>query len=64
MGSASAATRSVDDSGWANFTRIPDAISVACAEDTIIVYSGTYIEDIEVDKSWGDEKRVHHTALN
>lgn len=50
VGSAGAATWTVDDSGGANFTRIQDAIDNASAGDTILVYSGTYYENVNVNK--------------
>jgi len=40
----------VDDDGSANFNTIQDAINSATSEDTILVYPGTYIENIIVDK--------------
>ena len=50
-GSAGAATLTVDDSGGAMYTRIQDAISNARAGDTILVYSGTYYENVNVNKT-------------
>jgi S-layer protein (TIGR01567 family) len=47
---AGAATLTVDDGGGANYTRIQDAIDNASAEDTILVYSGTYYENVHVSK--------------
>lgn len=49
-GGAGAATLTVDDSGGANYTRIQDAIDNASAGDTILVYSGTYFENVNVNK--------------
>ncbi len=43
-------TLTVDDSGGANYTRIQDAIDNASNGDTILVYSGTYYESVNVDK--------------
>ena len=53
VGTASAKTRYVDDDGGfgIDFTNIQDAIDSASAEDTIFVYSGTYYENVIVDKS-------------
>ena len=50
VGTSSARTWYVDDSGGADFTGIQEAISAASAEDTIIVKDGTYIENVDVDK--------------
>lgn len=50
-GGAGAATLSVDDSGGAMYTRIQDAIGNAKAGDTILVYSGTYYENVNVNKT-------------
>ena len=49
-GEAWAATITVDDSGGAMYTRIQDAIDNATAGDTIMVYSGTYYENVNVTK--------------
>lgn len=40
----------VDDDGGENYTKIQDAIDNATAGDTIIVYNGTYQENIIVNK--------------
>lgn len=40
----------VDDDGEANYTKIQDAIDNATSGDTIIVYNGTYNENIIVNK--------------
>lgn len=50
VGSADAATWTVDDSGGANYMRIQDAIDNASVGDTILVYSGTYYENVNVNK--------------
>ncbi len=49
-GGAGAATLTVDDSGGANYTRIQDAIDNASNGDTVLVYSGTYYENVNVKK--------------
>jgi len=49
-GSAGAVTWTVDDSGGANYTKIQDAIDNASAGDTILVYSGTYYENVDLNK--------------
>ena len=40
----------VDDSGGANYTSIRDAVNNANDGDTILVYSGTYTENVNVAK--------------
>ncbi len=52
VGTASADTWYVDDDGGVgiNFTQIQDAVDVASDNDTIIVYNGTYEEQVRVDK--------------
>jgi len=40
----------VDDDGGANYTKIQDAIDNATSGDTIIVYNGTYNENIVVNR--------------
>ncbi|MCD4843317.1 MAG: right-handed parallel beta-helix repeat-containing protein [Methanosarcinales archaeon] len=49
-GVVDAKTLTVDDSGEADYKKIQDAIYNARKEDTILVYSGTYNENIIVDK--------------
>lgn len=49
-GTAGAATLTVDDSGGADYAKIQDAIDNASAGDTILVYSGTYYEKVNVTK--------------
>ncbi|RSD35049.1 NosD domain-containing protein [Methanohalophilus sp. WG1-DM] len=41
----------VGDSGSGNYTTIQDAVNVANDTDTIIVYPGTYNENVDVNKS-------------
>ena len=43
-------TITVDDRGGANYTSIQDAVNNANAGDTILVYSGTYTENVNVAK--------------
>ncbi len=49
-GGAGAATFTVNASGGADYTRIQDAIDNASTGDTILVYSGTYYENVNVNK--------------
>ena len=51
VGTASAKTWYVDDSGGADFTKIQDAINAANESDTIFVYNGSYYERISISKS-------------
>ena len=60
VGTASAKTWYVDDDlqdfSYADFTKIQNAVNIASPGDIIIVYNGTYPENIEVDKQlnlWG-----------
>ncbi len=48
---ASGNTIYVDDSGGADYTNIQDAVNAANDSDTIYVYSGTYNENIYINKS-------------
>jgi len=48
---ASGNTIYVDDSGGANYTNIQDAIDAVNESDTIYVYSGTYNENIVINKT-------------
>jgi len=41
----------VDDEGDGNFTRIQDAVDNASIGDTILIYSGTYHEEIKINKT-------------
>jgi parallel beta-helix repeat protein len=50
VGVVSATTWTVDDSGSADFTRIQDAINASNPGDTIEVRSGTYYENVDIDK--------------
>ncbi|MCX9085725.1 MAG: PGF-pre-PGF domain-containing protein [Candidatus Methanoperedens sp.] len=47
---ASAATLTVNASGGAEYMKIQDAINDGSAGDTILVYSGTYYENVNVTK--------------
>jgi parallel beta-helix repeat protein len=53
-GNASAKTWYVDDNlqdfPYADFTKIQDAVNIALPGDTIIVYNGSYYENVDVDK--------------
>jgi nitrous oxidase accessory protein len=49
-GRGGAATLTVNASGGADYMRIQDAIDNATARDTILVYSGTYYENVNVNK--------------
>lgn len=49
-GGADAATLTVNESGGADYKIIQDAIDNAIAGDTILVYSGTYYENVNVTK--------------
>jgi nitrous oxidase accessory protein len=49
-GSAGAATLTVNAGGGADYMRIQDAINNASAGDTILVYRGTYYENVNVNK--------------
>ena len=53
IGAVSAATWYVDDDGGAgiNFTKIQEAVDAAQDNDTIIVYNGTYEENVVLEKS-------------
>lgn len=50
VNSAAAKTITVDDSGGADYVRIQDAINSASNGDTIMVYSGTYYETVNITK--------------
>ncbi|NIA11877.1 MAG: hypothetical protein GWP10_19660 [Nitrospiraceae bacterium] len=49
-GAAAGGTWVVDDDGGADFTSIQAAVDAASAGDTIEVRSGTYVENVDVDK--------------
>jgi len=51
MTKATGTTYYVDDSGGADYTSIQDAIDDASNGDTIYVYSGEYVENVDVYKS-------------
>jgi pectin methylesterase-like acyl-CoA thioesterase len=53
IGAVSATTWYVDDDGGAgiNFTKIQEAVDAAQNNDTIIVYNGTYEENVVLKKS-------------
>ena len=51
VGTASARILYVDDDGGADFTGIQEAVNIALPGDTIIVYNGTYTENVDVTKS-------------
>ena len=51
VGTASAKTWYVDDSGGSSFTKIQDAITSANDGDTITVRDGNYLENVRVNKS-------------
>lgn len=70
VGTASARTWYVDDDGGADFTGIQEAVNMALPGDTIIVYNGTYTENVEVSKpltirtSSGDPEDTFVQAAN
>ncbi len=47
---ATAETISVNDDGTADYTSIQDAIDSANESDTIYIYTGTYVENIQITK--------------
>jgi len=49
-GTVEASTVTVDDSGGANYTTIQEAVNNANNGDTILIYSGTYTENVIVNK--------------
>src|SRR4030067_183410 len=49
-GSANATTFTVNASGGGNYSRIQDAINASSNGDTILVKSGTYFENVKVNK--------------
>ena len=51
VGTASATNWSVDASGGADFIGIQEAINNASVNDTILVHSGVYYENVVVNKS-------------
>ncbi|MEE9151911.1 MAG: pectinesterase family protein [Thermoplasmata archaeon] len=48
---ARATTIYVDDDGGADYTSIQDAINAASDDNTVYVYSGTYYENVMVNRS-------------
>jgi nitrous oxidase accessory protein len=50
VGCASAKTWYVDDDGGCDFTKIQDAINATSPGDTILVYNGTYYENLWISK--------------
>jgi len=70
VGTASAGTWYVDDDGGADFTGIQEAVNIALPSDTIIVYNGTYTENVNVSKpltirtSLGDPEDTFVLAAN
>ena len=64
---ASATTWRVDDDladyPDANFTSIQDAVDAASGGDTIIVYPGTYTENVDVNKSLMIENGADSTIV-
>ena len=50
VGCTSAKTWYVDDDGGTDFIRIQDAIDKASSGDTVFVYTGTYYENLEINK--------------
>ncbi len=50
-GTASSAVITVDDSGGKDFSTIQAAINAANESDTILVYPGTYTENVDVNRS-------------
>lgn len=62
-----AAAITVDNDGTGDYTTIQDAVNAADPEDTILVYPGTYSENVDVDKelnitSVGGASVTHVTA--
>ena len=53
----------VDDSGGADFTTIQEAINAANNSDTIYVYSGTYYENIVINKTINLEGENPETTI-
>lgn len=63
---ASAATITVDPLGEGDYTSIQAAIDAANPEDTILVNSGTYTENLKIDKLlklWSDSRNPGDTLI-
>jgi len=53
----------VDDDGGADFTNIQDAINASSDGDTVFVYSGTYYENIIINKSINLKGEIRDTTI-